>query len=149
MFERILVASDGSDHAAEALEQAIDLARATNGRLTLLTVVPEPSSWIMAGGGVPPPIDIDQLQANIEQGARHELEKASQAVPDDVPSEDRLITGNPGRAIVEQAKSGGFDLVVLGSCGRGAVGSLLLGSVSNYVAHASPIPVLIVHPDRS
>ncbi len=147
MFKQILVACDGSDHAMRALGEAVDLARASGGKLTLMTVAPQPSSWIMAGAGVPPPVTIAELQADIERGAKLELEQSRRAVPNDIEVEERLISGNPGPTIVEEAKSGGFDIIVLGSRGRGAVGSLLLGSVSQYVSQASPIPVLIVPGD--
>jgi nucleotide-binding universal stress UspA family protein len=52
-------------------------------------------------------------------------------------------------ALSRQIAHGHHDLVVMGSRGRGAVRATLLGSVSHYALHHSPVPVLIVHADRS
>jgi nucleotide-binding universal stress UspA family protein len=51
--------------------------------------------------------------------------------------------------LINRIKDAGHDLVVMGSRGRGAVRATLLGSVSHYVLHHSPVPVLIAHADRS
>jgi nucleotide-binding universal stress UspA family protein len=48
-------------------------------------------------------------------------------------------------SLLKQVTGGSHDLVVMGSRGRGAVRSALLGSVSHYLLHHSPVPVLIVH----
>jgi hypothetical protein len=56
------------------------------------------------------------------------------------------LTDEPIRpALIEQIKRGGHDLIAMGSRGRGAIRAALLGSVSHYVLHHTPIPVLIVH----
>jgi nucleotide-binding universal stress UspA family protein len=70
-------------------------------------------------------------------------------VPADLPVATVLSEQPIRLALIRQLKEGHHDLVVMGSRGRGAVRAALLGSVSHYVLHHSPVPVLIVHAERA
>jgi nucleotide-binding universal stress UspA family protein len=60
-----------------------------------------------------------------------------------------VLSRDPVRpALIHQIEAAGHDLVVMGSRGHGALGSVLLGSVSHFALHHSPAPVLIVHAER-
>jgi nucleotide-binding universal stress UspA family protein len=144
MFHNILVAIDGSRHADRALTHAIDLAECEHSRLTLMTAVAQPPpTYFMAGD--PTGTLLEDALAEAEAI----LQRARDRVPDDVPV-TTLLTNDPIRvAVIRQIKDGLHDLVVMGSRGRGAVRCALLGSVSQYVLHHSPAPVLIVHAERS
>jgi nucleotide-binding universal stress UspA family protein len=145
VFHNILVAVDGSPDADQALAEAIDLAEAEHTRLTLITGVAElpPTAYLMPGE------ETGQLLENVHAQADAILRRARDRVPPDLPV-TTVLTERPIRcALVDQIKSGGHDLVVLGSRGRGAVRAALLGSVSHYVLNRSRVPVLIVHADRS
>lgn len=147
MFRSILVPIDGSDHAARALEEAIDLARATGAALTVMTCVPDVTSWTIAGASYAG----EQLQQLVEQSKsehRALLDAAVESAPDEVAAQAVLAVGPQGPAIVEQVEAGRHDLVVMGSRGRGDVTALLLGSVSHHVLHVSSAAVLIVHSQR-
>jgi nucleotide-binding universal stress UspA family protein len=89
------------------------------------------------------------LAAQLVEDARAEAEAilraAAERTPEEASASTILSTEPPRPALIEQIENGQHDLVVMGSRGRGQLGSMLLGSVSHYVLNHSPIPVLIVH----
>jgi nucleotide-binding universal stress UspA family protein len=145
MFHNILVAVDGSPDADQALIHAIDLAESEHARLTLMTAMSElPATTFLTAGGV-----TGMLVAETRTEAERVMRRARDRIPDDLPV-TTLLTEEPIRlALMHQIKDGRHDLVVMGSRGRGAVRATLLGSVSHYVLHHSPVPVLIVHAAES
>jgi nucleotide-binding universal stress UspA family protein len=144
MFRRLLVPLDGSPPARHALAEAIDLAKSNNARLTVMTVVPEPSAWA-ALGAVDAPINLRELNEQVEHAYQRILDAAVETVPQDLPVKTLLKHGAPGAAILGEVAAHDHDLIVMGSRGRGELRSLLLGSVSRHVLHESAIPVLVVH----
>jgi nucleotide-binding universal stress UspA family protein len=145
MFHNILVAVDGSADADAALAHAIDLAESEHTRLTLMTAVAEvpPTAYLVAGE------ETGRLSENAHRQAEAVIQQARARVPSDLPV-TAVLSEQPIRvALIRQIKEGHHDLVVMGSRGRGAVRAALLGSVSHYVLHHSPVPVLIVHAERS
>lgn len=141
MFLDILVAVDGSPSSRLALEQAVDLARVQNSKLTLIAVAPPVSSYVALARMSP-----DVLAGQLEEWADGVLAAAAAAVPDDVIAHTVRQTGHAGERIVEELERGSYDLVVLGTRGRGPAREGLFGSVNGYVHFHSRVPVLSV-PD--
>ena len=141
MYRNILVAVDGSTHSARAVEEAVDLAGSMDGRVTLISVGTHPVVW-------PSPYQTTMSDAELEEVARAIVDQAAAKVPDDVPVATLVRIGRPANEIVTRAREGGHDLIVMGARGRGAMTSLLLGSVSHAVLNQSPEAVLIVHGDQ-
>jgi nucleotide-binding universal stress UspA family protein len=137
MFKSILVAWDGSEHAKRALGEAVDLTRTQAGRLTLLTVAAPLHAW----PGYVPPVS----QADLISAAEGILAEGEALVPEGIPVSGRTASGDPGAELVKRARAADHDLIVMGSRGRGAVRSAVLGSVSHFVLNHTTVPVLIVH----
>ena len=144
MFRDLLVAFDGSSHAQRALAEARDLAQANAGRLTVMTVVPEPSTWALSSG-YGAAVNLDALMGEVELEYQTMLDSALDTMADDVPVNKILARGPAGPSIVAEARANDHDLIVMGSRGRGELRSLLLGSVSHHVLQASRVPILVVH----
>jgi nucleotide-binding universal stress UspA family protein len=97
---------------------------------------------------VVPGAPVGELIEGAHAQAEAVLQQARDRVPDDVPFTTMLSEQPIRMVLIRQISDGRHDLVVMGSRGRGAVRSTLLGSVSHYVPHHSPVPVLIVHAER-
>jgi nucleotide-binding universal stress UspA family protein len=151
VFHSILVGVDRSPHAHAAVTQAADIARTQGASLTLMTVFTTLPAW-QSSWVAPASQDFyDTFAAAARAEAQATLDAAAALMPDGQEVTTMMVDGTPAAAILEQSRAGGYDLVALGSRGLGAASSLLLGSVSTHVLHASQVPVLVVHiaDDRS
>jgi nucleotide-binding universal stress UspA family protein len=145
MFRRLLTAFDGSEHAERALREAIDLAQAVRGVLTVMIVIPDPPTLALAGGYGGMAMGASQ---EVEAAMLATLDRAIDMVPDDLPVTKIVRRGPVGPAIVREAASGDHDLLLMGSRGRSELRCLILGSVSHHVLERSSIPVLVARADH-
>jgi len=146
MYQRILVATDGSDLSQTAVSSAIELAAAIGAELVALYVVPRyPVSYFEGG-----------ITISVEDIARTEKQWSDkgQAVVDAV-QEKASTQGVTARAVVAQsdlvaesimsaATKHGCDLVVMASHGRKGIKRVLLGSETQHVLTHSTVPVLVL-----
>ena len=145
MFKHILFASDGSDGALKAAMVASETAKRFDAELTVVHVVSLPTSLVPlidAPGAGMDPVALEKY-ADEELGA---MGQRTQRVLAEAGVKYKTIPkiGHPAEGIIDAAVDEKADLIVIGSRGMGTLKSLLLGSVSDRVAHLAHCPVLIV-----
>ena len=136
----LLLATDLADASASATDEAFDLAGRLGARLLVVSVI-DPGSLKLPGGRFR--ARIDQVRERREQLAQALVERGRE---EGLDVSFLVWTGDPGDVIVEAAGAEHADMVLVGSHGRGPVGRLLLGSVSEFVVRNAPCPVLVVRP---
>lgn len=151
MFKHLLVAIDGKEPSLEAVREAGEVAAPSHAAITLLTAFDLTDSATMSPRGVEmPPFGANKLghlATDLTQRGNQILAEARALLPADLEVDGLVVQGNAADEILRRLEGGDYDLVVLGSRGRGAAGSLFLGSVSQRVLHGSPVPVLVYrHP---
>jgi nucleotide-binding universal stress UspA family protein len=139
-MKTILIATDGSPSAREAVEFGLELAAEQGSVVTFVTVVPAADVVPMGGFGFIGSIPHEVAEAE-DQPLDEAHELAEQA---GVTAHQRLLQGDPADEIVAYADVIDADVIVVGSRGHGTVASTLLGSVSRGVLREARRPVLVV-----
>ena len=138
--QTLLLATDLADASVSATDEAFDLAARLGARLLVVSVI-DPGSLKLPGGRYR--ARIDQVRERREQLAQALVARGRE---EGIDVSFLVWTGDPGDAIVEAAEAEHAHMVLVGSHGRGPVGRLLLGSVSEFVVRNAPCPVLVVRP---
>jgi len=145
MFQSIVVGTDGSETAGEAVREAIELAKAVGASIELVSAyepvsnqrlrqesrqAPEDMQWM-----VTPREDVDQkLKEAKEMVAKMGVEKVN----------THAREGDAADAILDVAEERNADLIIVGNKGMTGAKRFLLGSVPNKVSHHAPCSVLII-----
>ena len=144
MFKRIVVGTDGSDTASEAVRQAIELAQATGGQLDIVSAFePVPQSRLREEAGEIPG-DIAHAVGPREDVNGIVEAAAGRARQAEVDAQTHVREGDPADAILDVAEEVKADLVLVGNKGMTGARRFLLGSVPNKISHHAPCSVLIV-----
>ncbi len=139
---KMLIAVDGSEHARRAIEAVARLARQGPAVEVLLLNVAD----AMVFYGELPPFDfeaVERAQRAHQEKLLVEAEAQARACGLEQVSTQSAV-GLAASEIVRVAEERGVDQIVMGTHGRGAVGTLFLGSVAQRVVHQSKVPVLLV-----
>jgi nucleotide-binding universal stress UspA family protein len=144
MFHRILVGIDDSPASRAALDQAIELVDAGHGRLGLLSAAPRPT--MVGAAPTMLPVSREELERELVDWAERNLCAAQQAVPEEIPVTKLVRRGSPWRALLAEARSGSWDLIVVGQTDR-RWWPPFLARVGERLNRRSPTPVLVVHEE--
>jgi len=147
MYDNILVPTDGSEAAQNAVEQAVDLAERYDATVHALYVVDVDATNLTLGTE-----QVDRIrQGRIDEmpEVQAEADEATGQVADaaaarGVPVEEHVTAGSPSRAIRNFVEDHDIDLVVMGSHGRSGLSRVVLGSVAEKVLRRTRVPVLVV-----
>ena len=136
MFERILLAVDGSEHSRRAVVVAGDMSRRYGGEVIVLHVREHEVTW---------GADIDVETADearlLVDGVVRDLKDSGTNVRGEVV---RVPLGQTPRAILDLAQEEAVGLIVMGTRGLSDWGRLLMGSVAHKIVHLAEVPVLVV-----
>jgi nucleotide-binding universal stress UspA family protein len=144
MFKSIVVGTDGSDTATQAVREAVDMAAAVGATLELVSAYAPVTEQRLRSERRDAPEDV-QWAINPRQEVDASLtDAADMAREAGVAVNTHAHQGDPADAILDVAEKQNADLVIVGNKGMTGAKRFLLGSVPNKVSHHAPCSVLIV-----
>ena len=138
IFEKILIATDGSEKNRPAVGKALAIARECGSSLLVVYVIDE-SAFTSVQPEVLPEDLYPKLQEEGESAVRRVRELAG-----GLAVETRVLTGKPAQVITGLAARTGVDLIVVGSLGKTGLARLVLGSVAESIVRTAGCAVLVV-----
>jgi nucleotide-binding universal stress UspA family protein len=144
VFTRIVVGTDGSETAGEAVSRAVELAKIAGAELHLVSAYAPVSRRRLQDEQQGVPADVQH-----EIGPREDVNlilegAAASAKQSGIDVQTHPVEGNPADAILTVAEKTNADLIVVGNRGMTGAARFLLGSVPNNVSHNAPCSVMIV-----
>ena len=144
MFKSIVVGTDGSETAGEAVRQAVELAGSVKAKLELVSAYEPVSDTRLREERTEVPDDVQWMvnpREDVDSTLREAAEIAKEA---GVEVETYARQGDPADAILDVAEEQGADLIIVGNKGMTGAKRFLLGSVPNKISHHAPCSVLII-----
>ena len=139
MFKKILVANDGSEGAKKALKAAIDLAKQYNAELHSISVEEGVPHYAATIGEV----EVFKKEAN-DYFNKINNEAVAEAGKEGIELHVKVQAGHEVETIVNYAKEGKFDLLVIGFMGHSKIFGRVWGSTSQNITKLSPCTVIVV-----
>lgn len=144
LYEKILIATDGSEYTKNAVDYGIDLAKNTGAKLLTIFVVdtaafasiPMDAAWESM---------YELLRQEGDAAIKYVIDKAK---AEGVEAEGNLIEGHPADEIIKYSEKNSVSVIIMGTLGKSGLDRFLLGSVAEKVVRNSKIPVLVVHAKK-
>jgi nucleotide-binding universal stress UspA family protein len=144
MFGSIVVGTDGSETAGEAVRQATDLAKAVGAKVNVVSAFEPVGNQRLREERTQVPDDM-QWMVNQREDVDATLRAAAEQIEEaGVDVETFARQGDPADAILDVAEEQNADLIIVGNKGMTGAKRFLLGSVPNKVSHHAPCSVLII-----
>ncbi len=147
MYQRVMVAVDGSPTSGLALDEALKLASEGGAQLLLLHVIEDAIAMWNGGDWLAPSPPLLPADWGEQVGQRildHSMERVRRAGLDAATRQVEDAGRRTGAVIAEEAHNWGADLLVIGTHGRKGFDHFLLGSVAEVVIRTATVPVLLV-----
>jgi len=139
-IKHILVPTDFSEYADQALNDAIQLAQQLQAHITLLHIIDTAPLGVVEGATMLPPSYWQELETDIEQIMEESLKRLHDV---GLQGETVIVHGVPFQTIVDTAEDKGADVIIMGTHGRTGLPHALIGSVAEKVVRLAPCPVLV------
>jgi nucleotide-binding universal stress UspA family protein len=144
VFSRIVVGTDGSETAAEAVRQAVDLAKLAGAQLSIVSAYEPVPKRRLQSEQEGAPADV-QYEIGPREDVNLVLDGAAAAAKKEgIEVQTHPVEADPAEAILNVAEETDADLIVVGNKGMTGARRFLLGSVPNNVSHHAPCSVIIV-----
>jgi nucleotide-binding universal stress UspA family protein len=144
VFTRIVVGTDGSETAGEAVRQAVDLAKLAGATLSIVSAFAPVPQRKVKDQQRDAPADI-QYELNPREDVNLVLDTAAaEARKEGIEVQTHPVEGDPAEAILNVAEETKADLIVVGNKGMTGARRFVLGSVPNNISHHAPCSVIIV-----
>ncbi|MEL7657751.1 MAG: universal stress protein [Bacillota bacterium] len=158
---KLLVPVDGSKASIGAVKKAVEIAEKYGFTIKILTVIDEDhvsrlnrnmKLWRQVDGsiisGIARTEDKEEIIGEIRQDAFELLDTIIEQIDfGDLKPEKEVLFGEPYHMILELAKAGNYDLIVMANRGHSRIKSFFTGSVTQRVISEAPCPVLVIHAD--
>ncbi len=140
MFSKILVAVDGSDISYRALDSALFLSERLGSKITAIHVIEKVPTVYIQSQKI-----LDEILETYKNESQKILDECSSiATKKGIAINTTLLEGNPASTILEFSQMEKYEVIIIGSRGKGHFKELILGSVSSKILHHSLCPVLLI-----